>query len=453
MSFSPAERFVARRLTPRIRRVRDSRLVRQNVVLFIGGISAGLASFIYQAIAGRALGPRDYGAVASLVALYTVGMAGNLILVVTLARFTAGLMARDEPAGVRHILTRSGLYLALPGLVFVLGIAALSPLVAGFLHLDSPVPVIWLGVALVLCWYMALPRGALQGLQRFGSLSLNNAFELITRTLALVLLLALGLSVNGAIVALLIGAGAAGVLGVWSLRELLRLTPVAVSSRPLARFALTAMAGTVGVILLFNVDVVLAKHYLDAHGAGIYGGLNKIGLIVYFGTLSVSQVLFPRVVEAVAKQLHPGRLLLLSAGLILAVALCVVVVAAVVPWLIVAVLFGDAFSDASGYVLPVTCVGVSIALCNLLVQFFMAVHDRVFIPVLAAGCTLEVGLIAIFHADVGSVVRSVLISVVCLLVALVIRALVLMPRLRPEMVESPDEGGMPGTSANSGGSI
>jgi O-antigen/teichoic acid export membrane protein len=443
VSFSPADRIVALRLTPRIRRVRDSRLVRQNLVLFIGGISAGLASFIYQAVAGRALGPRDYGAVASLVALYTMGMAVNLILVVTLARFTAGLMARDEPAGVPHILLRSGSYLAIPGLVFVLGIAALSPLVAAFLHLESPVPVIWLGVALVLCWYMALPRGALQGLQRFGSLSLNNAFELITRTLALGLLLALGLGVNGAVIALLVGAGAAGVLGVWSLRQLLRLAPAPVSARPLLRFALTAMAGTIGVILLFNADVVLAKHYLDAHGAGIYGGLNKIGLIVYFGTLSVSQVLFPRVVEAVAKQLHPGRLLLLSAGLILAVALCVVAVAALVPWLIVAVLFGSAFSDASGYVLPVTCIGLAIALCNLLVQFFMAVHDRAFIPVLGAGCALEVGLIAVFHADVGSVVRSVLISVIGLLIALVIRALVLMPRLRPEMVAPSDDGASP----------
>lgn len=440
MRFCPAERFIARRLTPRIRRVRNSRLVRQNVILLIGGISAGLASFIYQAIAGRALGPRDYGAVASLVALYAVGMAVNLILVVILARFTAGLMAGGQPGGVRYVLVRSGAYLAIPGMIFVLAITVASPLVAGFLHLDSSIPVIWLGAALVFCWYMALPRGALQGTQRFGSLSLNNAFELVTRTLALVLLLALGLGVNGAIIALLVGAGAAGGIGVWSLRPVLRLTPVVVSTRPLAHFALTAMAGTVGVILLFNADVVLAKHYLDAHGAGIYGGLNKIGLIVYFGTLSVSQVLFPRVVEAVTKQLHPGRLLLLSAGLILAMALCVVAVAALVPWLVVALLFGGAFSDASGYVLPVTLIGLSIALCNLLVQFFMAVHDRVFIPVLAAGCAVEVSLITIFHANVGNVVRSVLISVIGLLVALVVRALVLMPRLRPEMLESTDEG-------------
>lgn len=436
MSSGLAERIVARELTPRIRRVRHSRLVRQNLILFVGGMSAGLGGFIYQAVAGRVLGPRDYGEVASLVALYAVGMAINLILIVMLARFAAGLMAGGKPGAVRHIMARTSLYLAIPSLLFVLVIAALSPLIAGFLHLGSPMPVIWLGVALVFCWYMAVPRGALQGTQRFGALSLNNAFELFMRMTSLIAFLALGLGVNGAVVALLVGAGAAGALGVWSLRHTLHLLPLSVPMRPMATFAFTAIAGTLGVTLLWNMDVVLAKHYLDAHGAGIYGGLNKIGVIVYFGTLSVSQVLFPRVVEAVARQLHPGRMLLFSAGLIFVLGLGAVAVFGLVPWLVVAILFGSAFSDAAGYVLPVTVIGLLLSLCNLMVQFFMAVHDRAFIPILGAGCALEVALIAVFHSTVGSVVASVLTSMFLLLLALIVRALVLMPRLRPEMVDT-----------------
>jgi O-antigen/teichoic acid export membrane protein len=276
----------------------------------------------------------------------------------------------------------------------------------------------------------------LQGTQRFGALSLNNAFELSMRMTALIVLLALGLGVNGAVIALLVGAGAAAVLGVWSLRQTLHLLPLSVPMRPMATFAFTAIAGTLGVTLLWNMDVVLAKHYLDAHGAGIYGGLNKIGVIVYFGTLSVSQVLFPRVVEAVAKQMHPGRMLLFSAGLIFVLGLCAVAVFGLLPWLVVAVLFGSAFSDAAGYVLPVTIIGLLLSLCNLMVQFFMAVHDRAFIPILGTGCVLEVALIAVFHTTVGSIVASVLASMFLLLLALIVRALLLMPRLRPEMVDT-----------------
>src|SRR2546423_10291540 len=84
----------------------------------------------------------------------------------------------------------------------------------------------------------------------------------------------------------------------------------------MAGYALMAAAGIIGVQILYNQDVILAEHYLPAHDGGIYGGLNKIGTILFFLTLSVSQVLFPRVVEAVAKEEHPGRLLLSSAGLL-----------------------------------------------------------------------------------------------------------------------------------------
>src|SRR5207302_1706795 len=89
-----------------------------------------------------------------------------------------------------------------------------------------------------------------------------------------------------------------------------------VQLRVMVGFSLTAAAGIIGVQILYNQDVILAEHYLNSHAGGIYGGLNKIGTILYFLTLSVSQVLFPRVVEAVAKEEHPGRILLYSAGLL-----------------------------------------------------------------------------------------------------------------------------------------
>src|SRR2546423_15601712 len=82
----------------------------------------------------------------------------------------------------------------------------------------------------------------------------------------------------------------------------------------MAGYSLMAAAGIIGVQILYNQDVILAVHYLPAHDGGIYGGLNKIGTILFFLTLSVSQVLFPRVAEAVAKEGPPGPILLSSAG-------------------------------------------------------------------------------------------------------------------------------------------
>jgi len=208
--------------------------------------------------------------------------------------------------------------------------------------------------------------------------------------------------------------------------------------RVMAGFSLTAAAGIIGVQILYNQDVILAEHYLNSHDGGIYGGLNKIGTIVFFLTLSVSQVLFPRVVEAVAKEQHPGRILLSSAGILAALGAFALLVFAVAPGLVVGVLFGNGFSDATPYVFAVGVIGLALSLDNLLVQFFMAVHDRVFVPILFAGVIAEGLLIFLFHARVGQVVLDVLVTLLGLLVLLSLRCYLLLPTLHAEALAEPE---------------
>lgn len=422
-----------------LRRLQSSRLIRQNLLLFAGGFSGGLGGFVYNAIAGRILGPQEYGEMASLFSLYTIGFAINLVMMVVLARYAASLQARELPAGIGFMVRRTQLRLLIPTVAFFILFAAASFPIAAFLHLRSPLPVVWLGVAISLCWYMAIPRGSLQGTQHFGSLSINQVTELAVRVLGLVVLLALGLGVNGAMLALVGGCGAGLLMGTFMLRLAIPRERRPVELPAVTSFVFNACVGTFGITLLFNLDVVLAKHFLPAHAAGIYGGLNKIEVIIYYGTLSISQVLFPRVVEAIAHRDHPGRLLFLSAGLTCTAGLIAISVFALVPHLIVNILFGQAFHDADPFIVVVGVSGLCLALSNLLVQFFMAVHDRWYIPVLVSGCVAQGLLITAFHGSLKQVVFSVVGTFVVLVLALGARLLLLLPHLRPEMVDEEDE--------------
>jgi O-antigen/teichoic acid export membrane protein len=423
-----------RGLAVQFQRVRGSRLVRQNLVLFVGGFLAGAGGFVYHSIAGRALGPEAYGEVSALVGVYTVGATVNLMLVVVLARYAATLKASGRTGAIRHIMGRTARVIAMPAVLFCLVGAALSIPGASFLQLRSPVPLMMVVVAIAAYWYTAIPRGVLQGSQRFTALSANLSFEILVRTGLLVVFLGLGLAVFGATLAILAGVVLAFALGLYTLRDVLAAEPDPVRVRTMATFAITATAGTLGISLLYNADVVLAKHFLGEHDAGIYGSLNKIGTILFYGTLSVSQVLFPRVLEAVAKRHYPGRLLLLSAGIMTLLGLCAIAVFAAASGVVVGVLYGPKYQAAQPFMLAVGCIGLGWSLNNLLVQFFMAVHDRVFIGLLAAGCALEVLLIVVFHGGVGQVVQDVVIAVFALLAALGLRLVFLLPRLRPEML-------------------
>jgi O-antigen/teichoic acid export membrane protein len=423
-------------LGQRLAKIRESRLVRQNLTLFAGGLVAGIGGFVYHAIAGRVLGPATYGQVAFLIAIYSVGTAPALILIVVLARYTATLVARGD-AGVRSLLARTMRLVAIPGLVLVLVTTLFARPLADFEHLGSGLPVLILGFSVALIWQVAIPRGILQGLQRFTALALNLGLELIIRTTAVFLLLTAGYAVSGAMAAVFTGLAFCFALGLFSLRDHFGRGGTRVQLRVMAGFSLTAAVGIIGIQILYNQDVILAEHYLSAHAGGIYGGLNKIGTILFFLTLSVSQVLFPRVVEAVAKEQHPGRILIQSAGILTALGAGALVVFAVVPGLVVGILFGPGFRDATPYVLAVGVIGLALSLDNLLIQFFMAVHDRLFVPILAAACVAEAALIVVFHAGVGQIVTDVLATLLTLLALLSIRCYVLLPTLHAESLAEP----------------
>jgi O-antigen/teichoic acid export membrane protein len=421
-------------LGQRLAQIRESRLVRQNLTLFIGGLVAGIGGFVYHAIAGRVLGPPTYGQVAFLIAIYSVGTAPALILIVVLARYTATLVAQGH-AGVRTLMTRTMRLVAIPGLILVLVTTLVARPVAEFEHLGSGLPVLILGFSIALIWQVAIPRGILQGLQRFTALALNLGLELIVRTTVVFFLLIAGYAVSGAMAAVFTGLAFCFALGLFSLRDHFGRSGARVPLRVMAGFSLTAAAGIIGIQILYNQDVILAEHYLSAHAGGIYGGLNKIGTILFFLTLSVSQVLFPRVVEAVAKEQHPGRILIQSAGILTALGAGALFVFAVVPGLVVGILFGPGFRDATPYVLAVGVIGLALSLDNLLIQFFMAVHDRMFVPILGAACVAEAVLIVLFHGGVSQIVTDVLATLLALLALLSIWCYVLLPTLRAESLE------------------
>src|SRR5437762_12905606 len=424
-------------LGQRLAQIQRNRLVRQNLILFVGGLVAGVGGFVYHAIAGRVLGPEIYGEVATLIAVYAVGTGPALILIVVLARYTAMLNARGDP-GVRSLLVRTVRLIAIPCLVLILLTTLFARPIAGFEHLGSTIPILILGFSVALIWQVAIPRGILQGLQRFTSLSLNLSLELILRTIAVTLLLKAGYAVSGAMAAVFVGLAVVFFLGLYSLRDHFRRVGTRVQLRVMAGFSLTAAAGIIGVQILYNQDVILAVHYLNSHDGGIYGAPNEFGTIRCLLTLSLSQVLFPRVVEAVAKEQHPGRILLSSAGILTALGAGALLVFAVVPGLVVGILFGPSFRDAIPLVFPVGLIGLALALDNLLVQFFMAVRARVLGPILALGVLSEGVLIFLFHARVGQVVMDVLVALLGLLVLLAIRCYVLLPTLRAESVAEPE---------------
>jgi O-antigen/teichoic acid export membrane protein len=366
-------------VVPRRRSLRRSALV-----LAAGMGVANAGNYGFNVVMAFLLGPAAYGALAALLALVLVGSVPGLALQAVVARRTTLAGGAAWP-GAGWLVGRAGLGL---GLLTVLA----GPGLVLFLHLDSAVPVVWLALALAPTPLLFAVQGLLQGRERFGALAAVMVAGAAVKLAAGLALVAAGLGVSGAMAGVAAGALLASLAG-------LRLAaPLRGPSnrepgleRGWWREVGTATTGLLGLFLLANVDVLLARHYLDRAAAGRYALGAVVAKIAFWAPQFVVTVVFPRLVGAA----DPRRLLAGSAGLIVGfgVLLAGGLVVADRAGLIVPVLGGG--YAGLGPLLPLfAALGTALALVQLLLFEGIATRDRRMGRAVAVALVAEVALVA-----------------------------------------------------------
>ena len=388
---------------------RSRPLRRDALVLAVGMGVANAGNYAFNVVMAFLLGPEAYGALAALLALVLVGSVPGLALQAVVARRTT--LARSGRAvgawpGAGWLVGRAGLGLVLltvligPGLVL-------------FLHLDSAVPVLWLALALAPTPLLFAVQGLLQGRERFGALAAVMVAGAAVKLAAGLALVALGFGVSGAMAGVAAGGLLAALAG-------LRLTA---PGRPGAarpgsvdnpahpssgwwREVGTATTGLLGLFLLANVDVLLARHYLDRAAAGRYALGAVVAKIAFWAPQFVVTVVFPRLVGAAdPRRLVGGSALLIAGfgGLLAGVLALADRVGLVVPVL------GGGYAGL-GPLLPLfAALGTALALVQLLLFEGIATRDRRMGRAVAVALVAEVALVAgALHASVGQIAGTAL---------------------------------------------
>ena len=395
---------------------RSRSLHRDALVLAAGMSAANAGNYAFNLVMAFLLGPEAYGALAALLALVLVGSVPGLALQAVVARRTALASAgSDRPETGRLAAAGS----AWPGTVRLVGRSGLGltllTLVAGpglvlFLHLESAVPVLWLALALAPTPLLFAVQGLLQGRERFGALAAVMVAGAGVKLAAGLALVAAGLGVAGA----LAGVAAGGVLAALAGLRLARpgAGPTAPPGPRLWREVGTAATGLGGLFLLANLDVVLARHYLDQAASGRYALGAVVVKIAFWAPQFVVTLVFTRLVAAA----DPRRLLAASALVIAAFGglLAAGLAAAEALGLAVPVL-GQGYAGL-GPLLPLfAALGTTLALVQLLLFEGIATRDRRMGRAVAVALAAEVALIAgPLHGSVGQVAGAALAVVATL---------------------------------------
>jgi O-antigen/teichoic acid export membrane protein len=410
------------------------RFAKATSVMVVLTLFASITNYASNLIFSRLLSPASYGDLTALTAFTVIAAVPTGAAQTVVAERIAVLRAQGEQASVRYLIRHACAHIAAIAVVLGLIYSACIPLVKLALGLQAIGPAIALAPLLVLAFFIPLAYGVLQGMERFvalGMLMFASAFSRIGFGVPWTVLG--GGGAGGPLLGQALGNLLALAATAWLIREymLRRGTGAATSGlrrRP-DRRALTASGAFIAFALISNLDVVMAKILLSAHAAGEYAALVTVEKIVIFLPGAVAVVMVPAAAKARLAEGSAASVLRVAALLVAITTMVVAIPAAIAPHLVLETMFGQKYVAAASGVLPIACAGAGLALLYLLVVYTVAIQDRRWVWLIAAGVVLQVSAISLLHS---SAVEIAIVQASVIAIVLVANEFVFHPVMRAE---------------------
>ena len=362
----------------------------------VGTTAANVLSYGLSLAGARLLAPAEYGVLVALLAVTLVASVPALAL----QAVVAVRVVRASGADRRRVTAQSiGLGLAAGAVMLVVGLAA-APVLERFLALAGPQEAIWVAVAVGATTVLAVLQGVAQGRQDF-------------HRLALILVVYAGLRLAGGLAGLLVFDSVAGTLaGVAAGVAVSVLVAWVLTGRPRPARGrwqvgelLVACQALAGLYLLTNLDPVLARHYLPATEAGLYGAGAVLAKAAFFLPQAVVLVLFPRL----ASSPRPGRTLWLGLAALTGLGLVMTAVTRLAGGLAVTAVGGAAYQELAAHAYLFVAVGSALGVVQLLLYAQLTAdraHATIAVWAVVAGEAAVVATIA--HGSLVEVVSAAL---------------------------------------------
>lgn len=329
---------------------------RKTLWLGVGMAVSNVLGYVFTLIISRSLTPDDFGALSAIVG---IGMLGSIpsgaLQVVVARRISSG----GDATGTTWLTSSLSVGL-------FAGAAAVAMPADRLFHLDSPWPVLWLGLMLVPMTATGTLQGILLGQHRLPALAATYVFGGVIRLGAGVGCAVFSAGVTDVVAATTVSAVTGGLFTFWVCRR--RSPDIAMSGSvpgSLAdlfaelRRSTTSLAS---LVALTTVDVLLARSYLTGGESGEYGLASLFGKVVFWGTQFVALAVVPRLVRG-----HQRRTLLLASALVVALGLAATALVAVDPEFWLRSVGGSKYADAGSLALAFTGLGTGWALAQVLV--------------------------------------------------------------------------------------
>jgi O-antigen/teichoic acid export membrane protein len=348
-------------------------LLKNSTIVIIGVVVSNLLAYLFHFLAGRMLGPEEYGEFGALMSLYLLVAlpAGALSFGVT--KYTAVFNSANEfkkIALLRKKIQDNVLIFSAFVLLFTI---IFSRIIANFLKITSVVPIIIVGITLVFALLYPINMGVLQGMKKFRQFSLNSIAESFSRVVLLSFFLWLGYGVNGAILAYGLAYFIAFLLVFLYIKEVRKEEARGdeLEARAIYRFIVQVLFVNIILQVILNVPSLIIKHFYSSEFTGYWTAALNIARISLFVSVAIAQVMFPEIAgekdQLVKKKIFRNAVLL-----VLLASSVIAIIFLVIPRIFIQILYGRAYTSAIPILQWLGFVMILFGLLQLWANYLMA---------------------------------------------------------------------------------
>ncbi|MDQ4111682.1 MAG: oligosaccharide flippase family protein [Actinomycetota bacterium] len=349
------------------RRRRLSALIRSSGFLAVCIMVTNVATYGFQIIAARILGPGQYGGVASMMSLLLVVGVVQLGMQATASRRVT------ETPGHERAIERTVLRATYRAAI-VVGVVMLvaSPLVWRVLRLDSIYPALLVAVCAVPLTVMGGQAGVLQGERRWLDLAMVYLALGIPRVIVTTAAMWIRPTEGAAMAGVALAQFAPAVVGWWVLRRRGDTDAKPGPVKPVVVEMLHGSFALLGFFALSNVDILIARNVLSDHVSGLYAG----GLILTKAVLFLPQFVVIIAFPSMSAEASRRSALVKSLALVGGLGACAIAGSWLLSWLAMIFIGGPDYAEIEGLLWVFAILGMVLSVLQLLVYSVLARRSR-----------------------------------------------------------------------------
>ena len=389
-----------------------------SAVMVVGSNFANGLAFVYHLIIGRLLGPAHYGELAAVISLATMFSAIFTFLSTVVIKFTSSAKSEKGENYIFSWFIQKSFWIALT--LFALTLI-FSPVFSKFLNVD--LKIIFIVPFFLFFSLMSLVlRAFLQGLLKFYETIMSLNIELFLRIILGVVFVYLGFSVFGAVLGIVIS----GIIGLFITHYFLRTYKIFFKgkkiniTKEIFAYSFPALLFSLTTTSFLTTDILLAKHFINAHDAGIYASLSTLGKIILYATVPIAAVMFPMVSKRFSKGQKYLSIFLLSLLLTTVASVFILIFYQFFPDVAIKTLYGNGFLEGNKHLIWFGLFAALYSLASLISSFYMSI-GRVKIVILPIIFSIfQIVGITVIHDSILSIIKVSVVSATLLFISLLI---------------------------------